>query len=484
MLNSKPTILFTYTLALFAASLVNAACTDNNTDTTGLQKLIQGGGAGYKLVLCPGKTYSLNEALNYTAANQEISTEGYPTDDTRATLLVMGFNKTTAVNAANQGQDGAALRHVIVNGNRKSDEAIYTAGGGNIEFGGANANQVIEYVKSFDPRGWSCMHIAEGQLNCKNATIQNNDIGPCGTDFFQMASWADGISLSCSASLVQNNDITDATDGGIVLFGAPGSTVRNNTIRVKTRTMLGGINMVDVLPWNPIGNYSGTVVEGNTIYGGFATNMGNDTRGGQDSKAVIKIGIAVGPDAWFSDERYGTNKSTGAVIKDNKLSGAFVFGMGITSAKDFVIENNSFFGNTSFIGDYGPNCTTGSKTPHPPVPLLAEPVSLINTTLSVPSDSPYNFVDGTAFGLTCFMPPNATINAWPYGGGQINSAQGVNGQDPSGTSTNAAQTSAATATPTKKKSAQGRRAEAPVSRGLATVVMGAAMGFLGGLSLL
>lgn len=53
--------------------------------------------------------------------------------------------------------------------------------------------------------------------------------------------------------------------------------------------MIGGINskltftfwltacwqaiVVDVKPWKPIGNYSHTVVEGNTIYGGFATSV-------------------------------------------------------------------------------------------------------------------------------------------------------------------------------------------------------------------
>jgi len=97
---------------------------------------------------------------------------------------------------------------------------------------------------------------AEGPFTCSNVTIQNNDIGPCGSDVFQEVpscpcrvrhgradkQWADGISLSCQSSLVQNNVIVDATDGGIVIFGAPFSTIRNNTISVKTRTTLGGIN--------------------------------------------------------------------------------------------------------------------------------------------------------------------------------------------------------------------------------------------------
>ena len=89
----------------------------------------------------------------------------------------------------------------------------------------------IEYVHSFDPRSWSCLHIAEGPFTCSGVTIQNNDIGPCGTDTFQ--EWADGISLSCSNSIVRNNIITDPTDGGIVIFGAPGSLIQNNTISVQ-----------------------------------------------------------------------------------------------------------------------------------------------------------------------------------------------------------------------------------------------------------
>lgn len=98
--------------------------------------------------------------------------------------------------------------------------------------GGSNANQLIEYVHSFDPRGWSCLHIAQGNLDCTNVTIQNNDIGPAGSSAFQQ--WADGLSVACRDSVIKNNIINDPTDGAIVLFGSPGSRVENNTIRVET----------------------------------------------------------------------------------------------------------------------------------------------------------------------------------------------------------------------------------------------------------
>lgn len=96
--------------------------------------------------------------------------------------------------------------------------------------GGSNSDQVIEYVRSYNPRSWSCLHIAEGSFSCQNVLIQNNDIGPCGVDTFQ--EWADGISLSCRNSVVRYNNITGATDGGIVVFGSPGSQIYNNTIQV------------------------------------------------------------------------------------------------------------------------------------------------------------------------------------------------------------------------------------------------------------
>lgn len=65
---------------------------------------------------------------------------------------------------------------------------------------------------------------------CNNVVVQHNDLGPCGSDKFQQ--WADGISVSCRSAVVRNNDVTDATGGGIVLFGSPGTQVEYNTIRV------------------------------------------------------------------------------------------------------------------------------------------------------------------------------------------------------------------------------------------------------------
>lgn len=100
---------------LFLAShSAAAACTSNTTNTDGLQALLQQGGEGYTLSLCSNQVYSLTAPLNYTAAHQEISTEGYPTDSSRAMLVVTGNLQTTAVQGTGANLDYARLISVQV----------------------------------------------------------------------------------------------------------------------------------------------------------------------------------------------------------------------------------------------------------------------------------------------------------------------------------------------------------------------------------
>lgn len=442
-----------------------AACVSNSTDTAGLQSLLENGGANFTLSLCPSQTYELTQSLNFTKPNQEISTEGYPTDATRAILFVNGStDKVTGHTTAIRGDcaECSAVRilNIQINGNRGNDK-IY-AGGGNIEIGGANQDQIVSFVKSWDPRGWSCLHVAEGPFQCSNVTISHNDIGPCGSDYFQY--WADGVSLSCANSLVEENDITDATDGGIVIFGSPGSTIRNNRISVTDRVMLGGINIVDYSPWN--GNFSNLLVEGNQIYGGFADTYGNDTVGVKNTTAMIKIGTAVGPLVWWGDERYGTNASAGpATVANNVYSGAMVFAIAMAGVINFDFDNNTLWGNTTFAGAYAVNCTTGAETPHPPTPFLMD--TAFNTT-NVTISNLSEFENGTAGGLTCFsvmeMPP---LDEYPYGPGFGWSAVQVNAS-----SMSSAISSSTSASPSSSQTSQPSASATQLTAGSERVRMG------------
>ncbi|KAJ3550807.1 hypothetical protein NMY22_g225 [Coprinellus aureogranulatus] len=124
-----------------------------NTVTDRLNKALQDGGAGYTLRLCPSQRYLIQAPIKFTQPNQEISTAGYPTGDERAMLVVSGpvadgKGHTTAVDGTCNDCDGVKLRNVQIDGTR--GDAPPTDGGGNIEMGGDNSNQLIEYVRSFN----------------------------------------------------------------------------------------------------------------------------------------------------------------------------------------------------------------------------------------------------------------------------------------------------------------------------------------------
>jgi len=165
---------------------------------------------------------------------------------------------------------------------------------------------------------------------------------------------------------------------------------------------------VDYLPFS--GNYSGVVVTNNTIAGAFAsqTAAGSETKGTNTDDVIIKVGIAIGPRTWFGNE-YGTNVSTGAVVQDNQLTGAFSYAIGMSSAQNFIVENNVLFGNTSFIGARGPNCTGNDTVPTP-----AAFVIDLNTTTASTTQTDFTTVpDGD--NLICVLPPDGG-SYWPFGG--------------------------------------------------------------------
>jgi hypothetical protein len=268
--------------------------------------------------LCAGAIFTLTGPVTFTAANQRIRTQGLPGGDQRALLRVTAATLTSAINGVNQS--GIAIENVRVDGGRTQLGPL--TGNALIEIGGNASGQTVHDVDAGDTRSWSTIHLAEGSVNngefgCQHATITDNTLGPAGTPD---GNWADGISLACGHSLVQHNAIRDATDGAIVVFGAAGSTIDSNTIIAASRTLLGGINMVDFDPAE--GNYSGTKVTNNTI---------------ESAGALIKVGIAMGPQVWFC--KPGTNY--GATVVGNTVRGNQVgYSFPVNGVRDWTVSDN------------------------------------------------------------------------------------------------------------------------------------------------
>ncbi|MEA2599825.1 MAG: hypothetical protein QOF89_817 [Acidobacteriota bacterium] len=304
------------TLGIAGAGQEGWACIPSGTEAD-INAALSGTGA--TAVLCPGAVFSLNNTVTFTAPNQQIYTEGLPTGGSRALLRITNANLTMAVNGNNQ--PGVVVQNIQVDGNRTN--LGHLDGGALLEMGGGGSNQTVRNIVARDTRSWSLLHFFEGAVTnstpqCQNATITGNTLGPAG---MPDGTWADGISLACGNSLVQGNLIQDATDGAIVIFGAPGSLVQNNTIVAASRQLLGGINMVDYAPVN--GNYTGTRVTGNVIDG---------------QGAFIKVGIAMGPQIWSCTS--GTNR--GASVTNNTLQGQNIgYGYAVNGVSNWSVTGNA-----------------------------------------------------------------------------------------------------------------------------------------------
>jgi parallel beta-helix repeat protein len=294
-----------------------AACLPSGTDAI-INNALASGGPGATVLLCPQATFLLAHPVRFTAANQILATEGLPTDSTRALLRVNDSTLTTAIDG--NDRPGITVENLTVDGNRVT--LGYQFGEGLIELGRGGNGQTLTNVAAYDTRSWTVVHVEEGVVindvpQCQGARILNNTLGPAGRSD---GTFADGISLACGTSLVEGNTITDVTDGGIVIFGAPGSTVRGNTIVAATRQLLGGINMVDYAP--VAGNYAGTTVTGNVIDG---------------AGAFIKVAVAMGPQVWACVP--GLNR--GGTVTDNTVKGLNVgYGYAVNGVTNWTVRSN------------------------------------------------------------------------------------------------------------------------------------------------
>ncbi|MFQ6103978.1 MAG: right-handed parallel beta-helix repeat-containing protein [Candidatus Glassbacteria bacterium] len=284
-------------------------------DHTSIQNALAGFGS--KAILCPDAVFELGETIYLTADSQAIYTEGFPTDATRALLRVADKSVATAVQPENYS--GLRLSHVIIDGNRP---VLGTALGALIEWGAAGTGNLVEWVKAYEPRGWSVIYIGEGDdLQCSGAIVRNNEFGPAGHAEYAMG---DGISLACRNSIVEDNTIVDVTDGGIVIFQAPGSLVANNTIRAENRIMFYGISMEDYGPYD--GDFTQTVVTGNVI---------------DASGAMIRRGISMGPHVGCIPIEEATLRSRGAVVTGNTLIGDHMgYGFVVSGVEDWTVTGN------------------------------------------------------------------------------------------------------------------------------------------------
>jgi hypothetical protein len=104
---------------------VRAACISSGNQNT-INSAFQSGGKGTVVQLCASSTITISGAIQFTADDQEISTQGYPTGDTRATIIIgTGNSASTLISGA--GYNGIRILNLQLDGNRPN--AGYYNGG-------------------------------------------------------------------------------------------------------------------------------------------------------------------------------------------------------------------------------------------------------------------------------------------------------------------------------------------------------------------
>ncbi|KAM0462657.1 hypothetical protein ACHAPV_003481 [Trichoderma viride] len=391
------------------ANLAAAACISSGDETT-INNALKSGGAGAVVQLCPSAVITVHNTVAFTAANQELSTQGYPTDSTRAIIRLQTTDQSISAVIRGGSLSGIKLRNIQIDGDRSGNGQITAqASSANIELGGIQSGLLVDHVASMNPRGWSCMHIGEGAAAsgasaCSNATITNNDIGPCGLEGHDAAGhgqWADGISFACTNSVVQSNTVTGSTDGGIVLFSAPGTKVLSNKIvSSATNAGFGAINLVDNLDvYN--GSFANVEVSSNTIQG----------------QRLFGVGVAVGSCVWTTcDASTTTPKLSGPVtISNNVFSGSIAFPIPISGwTGGITVTGNTVTGvsSNSAFSEAG-NCPAATKTA-----FNANQHLLWNSpSVTGPTNLQSGFVQHTDYPsfFICPTPPLPSTQVWTNG---------------------------------------------------------------------
>lgn len=153
----------------------------------------------------------------------------------------------------------------------------------------------------------------------------------------------------------------DTTDGAIVIFGSAGSTVQDNVVFSRARTVLGGtkglendpksfsdadssslcpgINLVDVPPWE--GDYTSVLVTRNHV---------------SAYSAYLKVAINIGPATWSDDTESIVLHGT---VVGNRVSGTHLgYGFVVSSCRNFTITDNTVDAGSKFSGVMGETCPT------------------------------------------------------------------------------------------------------------------------------
>ena len=321
----------------------------------GLQAILD---RGEDVCLEPGRIYEIKKPLLFKKPGQKLITRNAKYLGEYAVLRIGDPGCGHLVNCF--GIADTSIERVILDGNRYRFSANEEKAPALVFVGGHDiSGQRISHCVLMSPRGWSSLHIVEGAMG---TVVESNLFLGSGADSRgngregreRKLTWTDAVSCGAAKSMIRDNIIIDATDGGIVVFGAPGTIVENNVIAAVSREALGGINLVDPIGCYAIDgdktrtSYRGTIVRNNLI----------DSAG-----ARIHIALPIGGLIWGPGNR--GHVLVGGEVTGNLLQGrAAGYGFAANGIDEFTVTGNISKAICSGTGDgLNPKTRPDESTP-------------------------------------------------------------------------------------------------------------------------
>jgi hypothetical protein len=263
------------------------------------------------VLLCPRAELTLNAPL-ILRQGTTLETAGLPhaPADMATVRVSPAFPSQTGAAIVSSGSD-ITLRAVRFDGNRRALGA--REGLGLIELGPGQSYDV-EGCAFTDAPGWTHLHLLEP---CDTSVVSGNVVESAARPHAAGAALADGFSISCAHTLIEGNQINDISATGIVYFGGPGTTIRNNQITETTTSADSAINVGDAV----VPDHTGVVIENNRIV--------------VQSPRYMHVGIAVGLHVWGKSATI-----SGVTVRGNQITGMTRYGLAVDGCLDCTVENN------------------------------------------------------------------------------------------------------------------------------------------------
>ncbi len=338
-----------------------AGSTGYTGDEAGLQNALNSASSGSTVYVAQKAVIDITSSLTIPSG-VTLATYGNP-GPTQYALMARLVRISSYQGAVVSINGGGTLTSVWVDGQRNV-LGYEKLGGG--QFDNTNVTSLggdgttVSNNKLSDPQGGTDFYSA-GAANgypCSHETISGNLVTAYSTNHGYTDN-SDGLTMACENLDIENNNIVDVTDIGIVLFSKNGvtqnSTINNNTIVSAGNSINGPIAADPTTGGNTPGttlDYSGTTFSNNLFWTGPNTSF--------------DFGIIAGVREWFSSST--DTDATGAKFINNttgSLSARVRAGIAVAGMLNVTISNDSDH-PLSFIlvtlpgGQPAANCPSGN----------------------------------------------------------------------------------------------------------------------------